>query len=298
MTIRFTAFIAIIAIFVSACQNTKNQPPSQEELPVRALTEEFKAYWYNGQAEITSYNLEQERYGEIREAEAVLIFVTEDFLPHIQVKADRSSETNQNVLKLNKTKKFFTGIYPYSIMTSVFYPLHEKNHALKVSTSVQEWCGHVYVQLNNRNSFEINSHSYFESEADQVFDFQKTHLEDELWTQLRVNPAELPSGEIQMLPSFEFIRLRHKELKPYKTIATTETIDALQVFKVEYPDLDRSLSIWFEPVFPFKILKWEEQIGALTTKATFKNQLKTNYWSKNKNQDSHLRDSLQLNNCL
>ncbi len=298
MTIRYKALIAITAIIISACQNTKNPSPAQEELSTRTLTEEFKAYWYNGQAEITSYNLEQERYGEIREAEAVLIFVTEDFLPEIQVKADHSSDTNQSVLKLNKTKKFFTGIYPYSIMTSVFYPLQEKNHALKVSTSVQEWCGQVYAQLNNRKSFEIKSHSYFESEADQVFDFQKTHLEDELWTQLRVNPAELPSGEIQMIPSFEFIRLRHKELKPYKAIATTKTIDALHVFRVEFPELNRSLSIWFEPAFPYKILKWEEQIGELRTKATYKKQLKTNYWSKNKNQDSHLRDSLQLKNSL
>ncbi|WP_339610132.1 septum formation inhibitor Maf [uncultured Planktosalinus sp.] len=262
------------------------------------MSEDFKNYWYNGLAEITSYTLEQERYGEIRDAEAVLIYVTEDFLPEIQVKADHPSDSTKSVLKLNQTKKFFTGIYSYSIMNSVFYPLEEKNHALKVTTSVQEWCGHVYAQLNNRDSFKIKSHSYFESEADQKFEFQKTVLEDELWTQVRVNPEDLPSGELLIIPSFEFIRLKHKELKPYNAIATTQTQDSIHSFKVEYPSLNRSLTIWYEPDFPYHIIKWEEQSSKHITKATKKKQLRTDYWSKNTNADSHLRDSLQLNFSL
>jgi len=41
--------------------------------------EEFGAYWYQGKAELTSYTLEQARYGEVHPGEAVLVFVTEDF---------------------------------------------------------------------------------------------------------------------------------------------------------------------------------------------------------------------------
>lgn len=293
----YTYFV-FLALSVIACQDTQVKTPVQNEISKRILSEDFKNYWYNGLAEITSYSMEQERYGEIRDAEAVLIYVTEDFLPEIQVKADRPSDSNKSVLKLNQTKKFFTGIYPYSIMNSVFYPLEEKNHALKVTTSVQEWCGHVYAQLNNRDSFKIKSHSYFESEADQEFEFQKTALEDELWTQIRVNPEGLPSGELLIIPSFEFIRLKHKELKPYNAIATTQTRDSIHSFKVEYPSLKRSLTIWYEPDFPYQIIKWEEQSSDLTTKATKKKQLRTDYWSKNTNADSHLRDSLQLNFSL
>ena len=101
-----------------------------------------------------------------------------------------------------------------------------------------------------------------------------------------------------MMPAFECISVKHKELKPYKAIATTKTIDALHVFRVEFPELNRSLSIWFEPAFPYKILKWEEQISELRTKATYKKQMKTNYWSKNKKQYSHLRNTLKLKNSL
>ena len=41
--------------------------------------EQFKKQWYSGKAELTSYTLQQARYGEMRNGESVLIFVTEDF---------------------------------------------------------------------------------------------------------------------------------------------------------------------------------------------------------------------------
>ena len=62
---------------------------------------------------------------------AVLIYVTEDFLNKEQVKANRKSKVSQTVLKLNRTKKFNTGIYPYSIMTSLFTRLGQKKPLAK-----------------------------------------------------------------------------------------------------------------------------------------------------------------------
>lgn len=274
---------------------TNQESEVENQVPPRVLSNEFKEHWFNGQAEITSYSLEQERYGEMRTGTAVLIFVTEDFLPDVHVKANIKTETTQSVLKLNKTKNFNTGIYPYSIMSSVFYPLEEKNHALKVTHSIQEWCGHVYAQLNNRNDFEIKSHSYFEGEADQKFNLPKTHLEDEIWTQIRVNPADLPVGEIEIIPSMEYSRLRHKDFKPSKAIASLEEIESYFEYCVKYPELDRKLTIWFENVSPYHITKWKEQIGESITQVTMMSRIQSPYWSKNQNKDTHLRDSLQLN---
>jgi hypothetical protein len=37
----------------------------------------------------------------------------------------------------------------------------------KITTSIQEWCGQVFAQLENRDAFEIQLHSYFESEGEQ-----------------------------------------------------------------------------------------------------------------------------------
>ncbi len=291
---RFISFLLLI-LFLSSCGNKRSHSLK--------LSQEFKEYWYSGEAEITSYDLEQARYGEMRKGHAVLIFVTEDFLPDEQVKANEQNADNISVLKLNSTKKFITGIYPYSIMQSCFYPLNDQPHALKVSASVQEWCGQVYIQLNNRNNFEITSHSYFAGEADQNFNIGKAPLENEIWTQLRVEPDNVITGDFEMIPSLEFLRLRHKPLKAYKAHGEFYTDKDLNVYILEYPELQRKLKIWFSLNFPYTIEKWEETWPSgfgknqklLTTKATKKQRLKIDYWNKNSNKDLYLREKLGLN---
>ena len=274
----------------------------ENEVPKKQLSQEFKDYWYNGTAEITSYSLQQARYGEIREGNAVMIFVTEPFLPGPQVKADTNDSTNIPVLKLNATKNYITGIYPYSIMTSSFYPVYDNQHALKLSFSSQEWCGHVYAQLNNRNDFEIMSHSYFGSEADQDYHLGKANLENEIWNKIRINPANLPIGESPMIPSLEFVRLTHKELKEYNAITTLTESDSINTYEISYPDLERTLKINFRSEFPYTIESWTDaykdgfgdKAKVLTSTATIINRITTPYWQQNSNKDLSLRDSLGL----
>jgi hypothetical protein len=269
------------------------------KIDIKEPVQEFKDYWYSGEAEITSYKLKQARYGEMRDGHAVLIYVTEDFLPITQVKADNKNPDNIPILKLNTTKKFNTGIYPYSIMQSTFYPVSNNQHALKVSSSMQEWCGHVYTQLNNRKDFEITSHSYFEGSADEKYHLDKDFIENELWTQLRIDPNSLPIGNIHIIPSFEYTRLRHVPIKAYKALATLK--DGL--YTITYPELERTLTIQFNPNFPYDIIGWEESFNSgfgnktkkLTTRASKLKTIKSKYWSKNSNNDERLRDTLQLN---
>ncbi len=298
-----TVFWSIIGILVlmTSCKNEKTTPDSgyakvelsniatSQETPSKK-TESFNEYWYAGKAEITSYQLEQIRYGEARQGHAVLVYVTEPFLENKQVKADYDNETNISVLKLNSMKKFNTGIYPYSIMQSTFYPIANNQHAIKVSCSVQEWCGHVYTQINNRDRFDVTSHSYFESEGDQNSSLEKTYLENEIWTQLRIDPNTLPVDSLDIVPSLEFIRLKHKELKAYKATATLKKGN----YTISFPDLKRTLSINFSPEFPYAIESWEETTNGLTTKATKLKAIKSDYWNKNENKDEFLRKTLQL----
>jgi hypothetical protein len=274
----------------------------KENAPKKPLSKEFKSYWYAGDAEITSYKLEQARYGEIRKGKAVLIYVTEPFLPEIQVKADRSSNTNVPVLKLNKTKKYLTGIYPYSIMSSTFYPVHDNQHALKTSLSVQEWCGHVYSQMNNREKFEFTSHSYFEGEADQNLTLDKAILENEIWNKVRIDPDGLPKGEITIIPSLEYFRVQHNPVRSYSANASLEKQGGFYSYTIEYTDTQRKLTINFETEFPYQIQSWEEEFksgyGAnakvFTSKGTKLKTLKTPYWKQNSNEFIGLRDSLAL----
>lgn len=268
----------------------------------KQLSQEFKAYWYAGDAEVTSYKLKQARYGEIREGHAVLIYVTEPFLPEKQVKADRSNPQNVPVLKLNSTKKYLTGIYPYSIMSSTFYPVYDNQHAIKVTNSVQEWCGHVYTQINNRDKFEIEAYSYFESEGDINIKVDKNILENELWNKIRINPKELPIGDIQIFPSLEYVRLGHIEIKAYAAAATLIEEGANYHYRLQYPELERSLKITFSKSFPHTIEGWSESFKSgfgdnakiLTSTASKNKVLKTPYWKQNGNKDVFLRDSLGI----
>jgi hypothetical protein len=267
-------------------------------------TEEFKQYWFAGKAELVRFALEQARYGEIHRGDAVLIFVTEDFLPDKQVKSDSADRARSGalpVLKLNFTRKFNTGLYPYSMMTSVFAPLDldSRAHALKTSTTVQEWCGHTYLQLNlRRGAYGVQSRSYFESEADQDYELPEAWLEDEIWTRIRLAPESLPVGELQIIPGAQQSRLLHRPMEVEQATAKLETGDGERTYVLEYPSSGRRLAIRFAAVFPHEILGWEETRGsgpeALTTRAVRTHTLLTDYWSRNRSADAPLRGELGL----
>lgn len=286
-----------ILLNVISCTSTL-----QEEKQIKNLTEDQKQYWYNNEAEITSYQLIQARYGELREGNAVLVFVTEPFSIKSNTKADNPTQEDVSVLKLNYTKKFNTGIYPYSMMNSTFFPFKNGKHSLKVSSSSQEWCGHTYMELVNKDKFEVKINSYFEGESAEL-NLDKTMLEDDIYSMIRLQPKDLPVGKQKVIPSFFYLRLLHKELKAYEcNISHSKENDSLLKITLTYPELERSLSISYQANFPYKIMGWQEEYYSgwgesrkkLTTKATLLKTIKIDYWNKNSNADAYLRDSLQL----
>ena len=150
---------------------------------------------------------------------------------------------------------------------------------------MQEWCGQVYAQINNRDEFEVMSHSYFEGEADELFSLPTGWLENEIWTKIRIHPEDLPVGELEMIPSLEFLRTKHKPIQYYKANASVKIDGEQSMYTINYPALDRKLAITFSSTFPFEILGWTDTFkdgyGAnakpITSKAskikTFKNTL-------------------------
>lgn len=296
----FTTIIFFAFTLFIGCQ--KREPASA--LP-NYSTEQFKQYWYAGKAEINSYALTQSRYGQSREGSAVLIFVKEDFSRREHVKLDDPKEEKLDkvgVLKMNYTKNFTTGIYPYSMLLSAFTPidLQYDNASLKVTMSVQEWCGHVFTQMNLRgNRYNIKSYSYFEQEGDESFSVKKVLLEDELWNLIRLDHTRLPIGEIEIMPGLFFTRLNHTELQPVKAVASKAENDSTCQYNLTFAG-NRSLSIVFQKTFPYKIMQWKESWteggNIMSSTGTLKKTLFTDYWTKNKNEFSYLRDSLELEN--
>lgn len=293
-------FLFVLFVSLSGCVRKDARDGTD---PVYA-SDDFHSYWHAGKAEISSYNLKQARYGEIRPGKAVLIFVTEDLSKKLQVKLDDPTRRNKiNVLKMNFTKKFITGIYPYSLMLSVFTPVNRaKNPAtIKASMSSQEWCGQVYTQVNLRgNRYAIKSHSYFEEEADERFSVRRAVLEDELWNLIRLDHENLPIGRLEVIPGLFYTRLQHVELRRCSAIAEKRESDLEYTYTLRFPDDHRELSIRYDKEFPFKILGWEETWNddgkTMTTSAALDKTLYTDYWTKNANEFQYLRDSLNLPN--
>ena len=73
-------FFSVIFL-LTTCNSSEVSKNESKNLAVKIVDEDnqFKEYWYQGKAEITSYDLEQARYGELHKGHAVLVFVTEEF---------------------------------------------------------------------------------------------------------------------------------------------------------------------------------------------------------------------------
>ncbi|MEM6726422.1 MAG: septum formation inhibitor Maf, partial [Bacteroidota bacterium] len=70
--------VVVVLLAFTACQT----PPSETNQDAvltgmqsngDPMNDTFKQYWYNGEAELSSYSLQQARYGEIHEGEAVMV---------------------------------------------------------------------------------------------------------------------------------------------------------------------------------------------------------------------------------
>jgi hypothetical protein len=134
----------------------------------------FWAHWGDGNAEVSSYDLVQPRYGGLHPGTAVLIFVTEDFSWSERVKADpgeHPTDDIRKVMKLNFARDFQTGIYPYHVLTSTFARLDPGDgmdalSPIKITFSAQEWCGMVYDELTmGLGRVHMTLHTYFDSDT-------------------------------------------------------------------------------------------------------------------------------------
>ncbi|TCI85123.1 septum formation inhibitor Maf [Tenacibaculum sp. M341] len=299
-------FFLTTLISFHSCSNAnaseKVKPTLTTEKPSRKVNKKLKDYWFDGNAEISSYNLEQVRYGEVHKGTATLVYVTEPFSKNSNTKADYPNKNNVSVLKLNTTKKFTTGIYPYSMMNSTFFPFENESSSLKIASSMQEWCGMTYVEMKNKKDLIFNFNSYFEGASFKNKKISKAILEDDLWSYIRLNPESLPTEKHTVIPSFFYLNSMHKDFKGYEADITLDANDTFTVYKIEYPSLHRVLEITFSSNFPYKIISWKETYDSgygknrktSTTKATLLKTLKIDYWNKNKNSDHYLRKELKL----
>ncbi len=292
---RSISSIFFIFIIIASCGR-----PQRENVDF----EQWGGYWFQGNAEISSYDLTQYQYGEARTGNSVLIFVTEEFSRSDQVKLDdpeASGRDKISVLKMNQTRDFITGIYPYHMMLSAFTPTREQSQTIKLTSSVQEWCGQTFTQMNLRSGEKYNGrlYSYFEQEGDQ--DFTVSGLaEDELWNLIRIGPNQIPIGSVMLLPSLNYQRFTHTDINPEEAFLRINDISPQRSqLEVTYSSGRRVLRINFEKEFPYEIMGWEEEFVKTDgqkeiTTAVRKSVKVIDYWNKNKVEDEFLRKELML----
>lgn len=311
--ILLTLSITIIVVQLTACTETsatnqqKAMVSSQSKTALtkgkRKISQQTKDYWYDGKAEISSYKLTQSRYGELREGTAAFIFVTEPFSTKYNTKANGSSSDNISVLKMNKTLKFVTGIYPYSIMSSTFFPMENTSNSLKIASSQQEWCGMIYMEmLNQKENFIFDLNSYFQGVSFEDKKLDKVILEDDIWSWIRLNPEALPMGKQRMIPMLSNIVMKNKPPEILEAVTNLENKEGISTYKISYEAIGRVLSIQFQTDFPHEILGWEEKIysdygsgqGSIISKGERMQTIKSAYWNQSSNSDTHWRGKLNL----
>src|SRR5690606_734114 len=124
--------------------------------------------------------------------------------------------------------------------------------------------------------------------------------EDEVWNIIRLDHQSLPTGELKMIPGLFYTRLHHADLEVMDVVARKTESDSIHIYTLTFPASARELSITYEKQFPHRILGWEEtwkeRGETMSSNARLDKTLFTDYWTKNKNEYLHLRDSLNLPN--
>jgi hypothetical protein len=318
---------SLLLLSAFACKNNKvkDESASHSRVDVDALrtsspsTQSQKStvddYWRQGKAELNHYKLTQNRYQDVHDGEAILVFVLEDFLYDEQVKNDHYQNPNSTpVLKTNRMLRFPTGLYDYSLMTSVFTPTEAElfPRTLKLTHSAQDWCGQGFLQLNHRNqAYKVSSYSYFESEGDQVSQMAGVMLEDEIFNRIRLNPAAIPLGKQKIIPSADVIRLKHLKLMAQDAELSLDKYEGsefegneLQQLTLSYPSISRKLEIVFEGNKPYEIIGWKDSYPSVFDNKIRSSMAKrthvqlTPYWKKNAASDQGLREEFGLQTFL
>tara|TARA_Y100001960_G_C14679639_1_gene830413 strand:+ start:81 stop:971 length:891 start_codon:yes stop_codon:yes gene_type:complete len=278
----------------------------------RSVAQDFYSHWGDGRAEISSYHVNQSHYGESREGYGVLIFVTEDLNTNTMVKVESPipSEDLVYVLKLNNVLKFKTGIYDYSIMTSVFSTVEPRLgetpfELQKLSFSSQEWCGHVFEDVYpSVGDIRGNLHSYFEHEGTQKWEIERPHnfeSEDHLLIRIRELKGEWlklgDSVELNLLPSLWKFRVRHEGRKLFNATVTKRALEQIEVsgemkqaVQWHWKSDHGETLVWVEQAAPHRILGWDDQGSSAKIIKT----IRVPYWQLNTNVHESFREQLGI----
>ena len=301
---------SLLALAASACShgaaNAAPERPTHAHAPLPArphgrASAAFWQTWGDGLAELSGYRATVMRYGAPREAEIVLVYVTEPLDRDTLIKDDAAGARGVPVMKLNYSERFQTGIYPYSLLTSVFAPvdayLPTRFAPVKITLSAQEWCGHVFHGVwPDALGYESQLISYFASEGERTEHVDApadTLYEDALFIQLRELDGPFANGGAWrglLVPRLWSTRRAHVPLRPVQAdIARAHLTPEVDRFTLTYEGVTRTFDV--EQRGARRILAWTASDGE---RATLLRTERLPYWQLNGPGDEQHRESLGL----
>jgi hypothetical protein len=260
----------------------------------------FWEHWGDGRAELSGYRVTVTHYGAPRDGELSLIYVTEPHDRRTWIKDDDASGSDRvEVLKLIRNLRFQTGIYPYSVMASVFAPVDawggERFHPARLNLDVQEWCGSVTHRVwPGRDRLRSLRLSYFASEGETLLELpvpEGTVYEDALLIQLRELDGPFAGGGDWTGPLVRELWSLRTGRGPVSTVEARITRSeasrdgvAVTRFVLEAGDYRRTFDV--ESASPRRVLGWEASTGE---RAELLGTERLAYWQLNRPGDeSHL----------
>lgn len=252
----------------------------------------FATYWPLHKTELNYYRLNQAQDGQLHPGQAILAFTSDT------TSIEKSGSFPAFSTNLSRT--FRVGRNEYSLLTSVSTAINNPAfpNSLQAVSTEQSWTGQRVIQLTLHNGgYQISTDST--GAVNKGYSVDPVVLEDEIWSQIRANPAKLPVGKVTLLSGSLTAQLRRRKLMPM--LAQTSLTDYegvlypgeyLQAYTIKYPTNDRTLTIVFERLFPHRIMGWEEiyQSGdnLLTTRAVLQKTVQTDFQQSGPSADSTL----------
>lgn len=273
--------------------------------PRQTASPEFWDHWGDGRAELSGYRVTLDRYGEARDAELSLIYVTEPHDRRTWVKDDGAEAPDRvEVLKLIRSMHFFTGIYPYNVMASAFSPVDawtdERFQPVRLNLDVQEWCGSVtHRVLPGAGRLRSIRLSYFADEGEtrrETWVPEDTLYEDALLIQLRELDGPFHDGEAWegfLVRELWSLRTGHRSIAPVPARIdrddATRDGEPVTRFRLETGDYWRTYDVETAP--PRRVLAWETSTGE---RAEILGTERLAYWTLNARGDEQHRGTLGL----
>ncbi|MBW1893322.1 MAG: hypothetical protein JRF40_05955 [Deltaproteobacteria bacterium] len=233
-------------------------------------------YWNTGKAEYQLYEARIKKYGIMRTAEVKIIMVKEPFDMEKIVKTRREKNAD-DVIKMNYIQVIPTGVYNYYQTASIFF--HRKTGTvMKYTMSSQDGCGNTFMEyLLKDTRHEFKFYSYFDDEGDKEISIERGNFffYDSLPISLR--PMLNGTGLHKIMLARSFISNRTEPVKIEEAEVIIKQIRTISikgkaytpVYKAVVKCLDKTDTLYFETVFPYRLLKWDKNSGdSLTLKGS------------------------------